>query len=74
MVLLWRKSFNQLLKSLFQCNLSKYLTSLSVSNCITASSSVSPALFLSSILQSAQVVPCFPTPTVLMGLILKTSP
>lgn len=27
MVLLWRKSFNQLLNSLFQCNLSKYLTS-----------------------------------------------
>lgn len=29
MVLLWRKSFNQLLNSLFQCNLSKYLTSCS---------------------------------------------
>jgi len=38
MVLRWRKSFNQLLKSLFQCNLSKYLTSLSGSNHTTGSS------------------------------------
>lgn len=29
MVLLWRKSFNQLLNYLFQCNLSKYLSSWS---------------------------------------------
>lgn len=32
MILLWRKSFNQLLKSLLQCNLSQHLTSFSISN------------------------------------------
>lgn len=49
MVLLWRKSFNQLLNYLFQCNLSKYLTSWSGGSHI---------LLLCTVPHSAPAVPC----------------